>query len=504
MKKFTVSLLLVFIILILDAQNCDLSWNQPLVYSKNFLSFLETNLNEDELFRNEMNSLSEDQSDMTFALSSLSCFQQAVKNFFSPHDRSNFLYYKTPPESMLKLNIVAGYDRFLSGQYDYSFLHYGTIFSGYISRRLFFYGFWWSGQFSGDNDEAENSFITDSWFKYSEDDNLIFMDNISGRLTYRGKGDFWSLSLGRGKYQIGSNINGSIILNNNCNDYGYISSKIDLNKFYVSFLHASLIPDSTNVSNDNIFADKYLAIHKFGWTPTENFELFWGEEVIYANRSIDVNYLIPQVFWRAVEHNLNDRDNALIFMGMNWSPVEDHILYFNFLLDEFKRSEIFSNWWGNKYAFQLGGSFLFSKLHEGSFNLEFTAVRPWLYTHFILENKFSHSDRPLGFPDGSNLIQFSSEFNYNIRRNLNLNVKTSYTRQGSVGNSYTINYNSRPSDKADWLEGDITDNFKISPILTWQFMYHHNLKAGLLVSSESSDVIDETNTVFHLSYQVIY
>ena len=170
-------------------------------------------------------------------------------------------------------------------------------------------------------------------------------------------------------------------------------------------------------------------------------------------------------------------------------------------MDELKKSEILSEWWGNKYAFQIGNAYTFSWDKEAILNLEFTAVRPWMYTHNVMYNKFSHDDIGLGFPQGSNLIQFAFEFNCMLKKRLNFNIHGSYTRQGSIGNAFYINYDMRPSDTAKWLEGDISNRFQVSPVFTWQPLSHHKLKIGMNISQTDNDNFEEE---FMISYQAIY
>lgn len=505
------------------AQYGDISWNSPQLTSNNSISFLEKNLDESNLFSLKNIRVLRDSSTFSFALFSWQDFKYSVGNFFSQNDNSYFLYYRSPDKqpnrldprsslmpfhpnnvplrSLLRFSLHSGSDFAVKDDNNYYFVYYGTKLSGYINRRLFFYGYWWAGHFAGDTDYAEKSKLIDSWTQNSNDNDHIHLDNITGKITYIGKGNFWSLSVGRGKYEIGNNIGGSIILNDDCNDYGYFSNKFIFKELYISFLHATLIPDSTSYEDTKTYTDKFLVVHKIGWTPDNKFELFIGEEVIYGNRSIDISYLLPQTFWRATEHNLADRDNVLIFAGMNWKPILQNVFYFNFIFDELKKSEMFGNWWGNKYALQMGNSYTFNQQKNIKLSLEFTAIRPWLYTHYILHNKFSHDGIGLGFPEGSNLIQFAGEFNIDLRQNLNFNLHSSFTRQGSIGNAFYINYNDRPSDSAEWLEGDITNKLSICPVITWQSLSHHKLKIGMNISKiDDEDFTEE----FMISYQAIY
>ncbi|MFC1888117.1 hypothetical protein ACFLYK_04845 [Candidatus Cloacimonadota bacterium] len=519
MKRIIIAFLVVSLFVILEAQNCDLKWNRPWLSSNHQTSFLKDQLDEELILHQEPYKLEDSTRESIFALSSVRAFKLALNNFFSRKDKSTLINYRTPQrfdygpgytnlpsaqvpmDTMLKISLFSGFDYFVRDNDSYSFMYYGTRMAAHINSRLFITGQCWAGHFSGDMAYAEGSSLIDSWYKFSDDDKALYLDNVSGSITYRGAGDFWSVSIGRNKYEIGSNIGGSVILNNDCNEYGYFSTKFIFPHVYISYLHAALIPDSARFDNKD-FADKFIAVHKIGWTPYKNFELFAGELMVYANRSLDLNYLLPHSFWRVTEHNLSDRDNALIFTGLNYKPKPDLHLYFNFLLDELKKKEFFGDWWGNKYAFQLGASYTFDIKRSGIMSLEFTAIRPWLYTHYIQENRYSHNDISLGFPSGSNLIQYTAELCYDLLPSLNFNTRISYLRQGSVGNSFTINYNDRPSDEAEWLEGDIIDSAIISPTLTWQFLAHHKVRSGIKHEYNRND--DTTCTELYLSYQALY
>jgi len=513
MKKFITLLIFFGLTGFAVSLNLDLSWNKPEITSKCNLSILENKPENEEIIK--LPQLSEnDKIEKSFALSSFTVFKKSLRNFLSRSDGdSKFFVYQTPESSQklstspllftkkiprasrIDFSIISGFDYTSSQNKNYAFLYYGSRTSGYLLKRLFFIGNWWAGHFIGNRDFASSSPLIDSWTQTSDD--VIHLDNVSGKISYRGKGNFWSLSLGRSKYEIGNNIGGSIILNDACNDYGYLSNKFDFKNFSISFLHATLIPDSTSEFSDKKFSDKYLVVHKFTWKSHRKIELFCGEEVIYANRSIDASYLLPHTFFRATEHNLRDRDNVLIFAGMNWRMFPENLVYLNFIFDELSKSKIFTNWWGNKYAIQLGNSFNF--LSKSRFTLEITAIRPWIYTHYIMENKFSHDGIGLGFPDGSNLVQFASELNWQLRKNLYFDIHADFTKQGSVGNNFLINYDSRPGDEAKWLEGDVSEIYRTKAVLSWKPLAHHRLKIGVEAEKKSEIV-----TKIGLSYQADY
>ena len=144
------------------------------------------------------------------------------------------------------------------------------------------------------------------------------------------------------------------------------------------------------------------------------------------------------------------------------------------------------------------------KNNVNRFSLEFTAIRPWLYTHKYLQNKYSHDGNGLGFPGGSNLLNYAAEINYAVMTNFVLNLHLAYKRQGSVGNDFSINYETRSpelDENTHWLEGEISDTIKLGLVSDWQLLSHHRLLLGLSVSKyEEEDLKKE----FSLSYQARY
>ncbi|MDP8269650.1 MAG: hypothetical protein P9L97_13080 [Candidatus Tenebribacter davisii] len=519
MKKILLILIAFYSISIVASE---IDWNTTEIKSQNHFSFLEEKFN-DDIYLKLKNDNNTDVTKTNLAVASWSNFRNAIVNFFSNEAiPSHFLEIQTPykavtsinnipnnsipPRSSFYFNIITGVDYFsnLQDKEHYSYVYNGTKLFANISDHLFIDGYWWSGHFTGDDELFTTSPIFDSWSQTNDDNSQTSLDNVSGKIVY--KNQFGSLIVGRGTHVIGNNIGGSVILNDACNDYGYFSGKLDFSKFSISLMHGTLIPDSTNVNELGIpinkdYSDKYIAVKKIDWLPNSKLHFFAGEEVLYGGRDIDPSYLLPQTFLRATEHNLRDRDNVLIFCGMNLNPVSQNTIYLNFIFDELTKSKIFTNWWGNKYAVQLGNSYLINKEREARFTIEFTAVRPWIYTHKILHNKYSNDGIGLGFPDGSNLVQIAGEFNYKFLKNLSGNIHGSYTRQGSLGNDFTINYETRPDDTANWLEGANTEKIMLRSIIRWQPLTHHNLLIGHAITRADNN--DLANTL-SISYQASY
>ena len=517
MKKVLVVIIFFYSFSLLASR---IDWNTTEITSQNHFSFLEERFDVDtylQLKNGDVKNFT--QTDL--AITSWANFRDALSNFFSNEDiPSHFLeihthkklpnlmkdHSDTPLRASFCFNLLTGADYVsnIADENSYSFVYYGSKLFANIENTLYIDGYWWTGHFTGDEELFITSPIFDSWSQNSNDYLQTSIDNVSGKIVYMKR--FGSLTVGRGTHVIGNNIGGSVILDDTCNDYGYFSGKLDFDKFSIALMHGTLIPDSTNVNDlgEPIYKDyndKYIAVKKLDWKPNQKIHIFVGEEVIYGGRSIEPSYLLPQTFLRATEHNLRDRDNVLIFGGINLKPLSQNTFYVNFIFDELSKNKIFTDWWGNKYALQLGNSYLIDKKKDSRITIEFTAVRPWLYTHKILHNKYSHDGIGLGFPDGSNLIQIAGEFNYGLLKSLTANIHSSFTKQGSLGNDFSINYETRPDDTASWLEGEKTEKIEIKTVLKWQPLTHHKLLFGHSITRVDDNDIEHN---FSISYQASY
>ncbi|HQC31915.1 MAG TPA: hypothetical protein PLZ48_03990, partial [Candidatus Cloacimonas sp.] len=260
----------------------------------------------------------------------------------------SLLSYQSPDYKLRgELNFIGGLEPVKKDE-SYSFLYRGWLLKSQYGKHIEMNTKWWNGIFKGDQKAAKNSWLVDGYSNTT--DEKLNIDNISGDISYNAKN--LTLALGRGKFPVGNSISGNIILNDKVNDYGYILAEGKTGIFSISFLHASLMADSTyniydeHFYNNKNYPDKYLALHQFGFHPYSNLHFFLGEEIIYGNRSPEINYFLPNAFWRAIEHNLWDRDNVMIYAGGSYRPVQPLFLYAQVLIDEFSSSKLFSDWWG--------------------------------------------------------------------------------------------------------------------------------------------------------------
>ncbi|MDY0325097.1 MAG: hypothetical protein RBQ87_02855 [Candidatus Cloacimonadaceae bacterium] len=420
---------------------------------------------------------------LSHPLKSFTLFKDAIAEAFLPGQPKQNLFSYRHGALAADFNFLAGFEADFIDDLDYGFIYKGWRLNAQAGDHLCLHTHWYNGAFYGDLDAAETDPLVDGYYKRFE--NHIQLDNLSGEIGYYH--DLGTLAIGRGRFQAGNTISGSIILSDRVNDYGYFLAEGQMGAFRLSMLHASLMADSTySIYNDPLmdpknYPDKFIALHQLSFYPWDNTELFAGETVVYGNRSLDLNYLLPNSFWRAVEHNLDDRDNVMIYMGLNQMLPHDLLLYAQLALDEFSYSKIFSSWWGNKYAIQGGLSL---PTDFGKFSLEATAVRPYTYGHFMMHTRYSHDGRLLGYAQGSNVLDISLEANVPWRNYLDWDTQLSWRKRGSIGNDWTENYHETfvgtiDNATAHWFEGIVSHEYQVKSSLSILLMAHHKFLVGL-------------------------
>jgi hypothetical protein len=205
--------------------------------------------------------------------------------------------------------------------------------------------------------------------------------------------------------------------------------KIKYVNLYSQFSHPDVIANKT--IGDPIYAKKFSTMHYLSFAPSTRWNISLFEAIIWQAsdssfyRGFDASYLNPVIFFRPVEFNLGDGDNALMGLNLRYTVAKGVALYGQFLIDEFKIKEMTNGkgWSGNKYAWQLGvKSFDLFGIPNLNVQAEYNLIRPYTYSHYILVQNYSNNKEPLAHPDGANTKEAVAIAKYNYKR-LYLNLK---------------------------------------------------------------------------------
>ena len=335
----------------------------------------------------------------------------------------------------------------------------GIAFEGTIDQRLGFYGF------LTDNQEAVPGWVQ----QRMERDNLPgapVAPHEGYTKPFKSSGSAYDFFTARGgvTYAATKHINvqfahdrnfigngyRSLILSDYSAPYFFLKLNTRVWKFNYQNLFAELNAQRENA--DQVFPKKYMALHHLSFDVSNNFNIgvFESEVMGGAGRGLEIQYLNPVIFYRAIEQQVGSADNALLGLDFKWNIKHRAQLYGQLVLDEFKVKEVFSGdgWWANKQAFQLGGKLLdVAGVRNLDLQLEFNYIRPYTYQHEDIYTNYQHYQQPLAHPMGANLMEILGVLSYQPLPRLTLVGKAFYTVQGldtrdAAGN--LINYGGNP------------------------------------------------------------
>ena len=225
-----------------------------------------------------------------------------------------------------------------------------------------------------------------------------------------------NLELGHGRHFIGNGLR-SLFLSDFSTDYFYLKLNTRVWKFHYQNIFGELTrPERGPDLGDRLLPKKYFAAHYLSLNilPTLNVGLF--ETVVFAREDqFELQYLNPVILYRTVEGAIGSPDNVLLGIDIKWNLLKKASLYSQFVLDEFKISEITAGtgWWANKYGLQMGLKYLdLFGVDQLDAQVEYNIVRPYTYSHNTGIANYSHYNQGLAHPLGGNFREALFQIRY--------------------------------------------------------------------------------------------
>lgn len=251
-----------------------------------------------------------------------------------------------------------------------------------------------------------------------------------------------NIEFGHGNHFIGNGLR-SLLLSDYSHNYFYLKFNTRIWKFQYQNIFAEMAPTSTLINpGDNLLPKKYTATHYLAFKPNTKFEIGLFETVIFARENhFEFQYLNPVILYRAVEHFLDSPDNVILGLNAKWNPLKGISLYGQFIMDEFKLSEVRkqTGWWANKFGAQIGVKYINALgIDHLDLQVEYNAVRPYTYAHrdtlsaltdYSIAN-YSHSNQPLAHPLGANFKELLFIARYKPYDRINIQAKALMTTYG--------------------------------------------------------------------------
>ena len=356
-------------------------------------------------------------------------FTDKVKYLYAIQDSSNNIYFE-------------GLGHFYHGQrftptptnnadlYDIGFRIRGTVF-GHLGYNLTVL----KGGGSGNKNMAQTFapwlLYNFKWIEAAE--NIGNYDFTYGYVKYHTepvKGMNIMLELGREDVTLGYGYGSKLVLSEDHPALDFIKFNFDYGIINFSSMHGSTT-GYFSLNRDDRYT-KYFAFNRLKLKFKNLFDVGIGETMIYSGRGLELAYLSPVNFYKFSEMSLQDRDNGNIYFDLQTKFMKNLELQGTFFLDENILSHLADlERFTNKTAYQIGAFWYqpFS-INDLSLIVEYTKIRPYVYTHVNIENNYTAFGANLGHRIGPNADEIMARTAYNLNEKVRLSLEYRFQRNG--------------------------------------------------------------------------
>ncbi len=333
---------------------------------------------------------------------------------------------------------------------------------------------------------------------------------MRGGLTYAW--NWGSFGIIKDHFEWGNNYNGANIFSGRAPSFAHITLNLKpVSWFEFNWVHGWLVSEVIDSASTMVFTnaygtdqrdqmfDKYLAANLFTFKPFKNLYISAGNSIIYSSDGPQLQYLIPVMFYKSVDHTYNATDNAgrnvgqnsQMFFDISSRNIKKVHLSATLFIDELSTSRFFEdtvwNFWSIKASMKISG------LIPNTFiTTEYTKSMPLTYKHNIPTTTFESNGYNLGhyLMDNSQEIYFSVL----IKPFKTLSLKLSYLH-AQKGKDYDDLGGSRLGnpfmDSVEW------ENKTIAFRASYQIVNDGYVFFNYLNSNISGDLDKYTASVFH-------
>jgi hypothetical protein len=246
-----------------------------------------------------------------------------------------------------------------------------------------------------------------------------------------------------------------------------------------TYIHGELnsrIIDSTrsymtsNSPTDNIlrpvYRDKYIAAHMFELTPIDGLDISFGESVVYSDRSPQLLYMIPIMFFKVGEHYNSDTDNCQFFGTLDVNLIKGFNFNFTIFIDELSLYDLFNPVEvRNQHGYTIGFRTYDLGIDNLRFLFEYTKINPYVYAHRYEATAYTNAGFDMGHWIGQNADNLVVDVQYKPLRSLTLGgTYESYRKGGTRDIALFYNHIHQP-----FLFGPIHREYSIGLYGSYQF-----------------------------------
>lgn len=455
----------------------------------------------------------------------LTCYESLIStpnveipkyNFFDDNEKYLFFYNKKDTFNIF-VNLITGLSIISSrdnkNNYFATLASYGGEIRGTFLNRLGFQLYGDNGVAFGDKEVGMSLGFLKHNYKFNEKEEEKFFDKTSGYLNLDF--DVVRFKIGNDTRRIGYG-NLFPIINDPYVRQSYFDINLNYAFFNFTFSHSklsgpmSVISDSV-AGNINQIEDKYLAYHRIGFRINEHLSFGLGEMIIYSARGMDLSYMNPLSFYKTLEHQNGDRDNALLFIDLENRSIKGIRFFGTYMIDDLNYGKIGTKWWGNQSMLHAGIHFyLLNKHIPMDLEFEYLRVSPYTYTHRINRNNYSNGEFGINGDVAPNSELLFFKINYRFTPRISLNMEFRYLEHGAnyysadngelvnVGGDLDLGHRTGDSEESVFLSGFKEYSREFCAKLNYEPIRNVTLSGELFFSSGNYDILGRDDNSYIL------
>lgn len=271
-------------------------------------------------------------------------------------------------------------------------------------------------------------------FKFNENiENISNYDFAEGYLQYYTEpveGMDLTFQIGREKMTFGYGYNKSLTISGDHPAMDFIKFNFKYGILNFTSIHASTVGDFSEEQDERY--TKYFAMNRFKFSFKDVLDFGLGEVIVYSGRGLELAYLNPLLFYKFAEMSLQDRDNGLFFLDIQTKFIKNLEFQGTFFLDENLLGHLqHLTRFSNKTAYQLGAMYYEAfGINDLSLFLEYTRIRPYVYTHKSQTDNYTAYGQIVGHHIGPNSDEIFLKAAYNVNEWIRPSLSFSFIRKG--------------------------------------------------------------------------
>jgi len=333
---------------------------------------------------------------------------------------------------------------------------------------------------------------------------------MRGGLTYAW--DWGSFGIIKDHFEWGNNYNGANIFSGRTPSFAHIKMNLKpVDWFEFNWVHGWLVSEVIDSAGSMTFTnaygtdqrdmmfDKYLAANLFTFKPFKNFYISLGNSIIYSSDGPQLQYMIPVMFYKSVDHTYNATDqagrnvgqNSQMFFDISSRNIKKVHLSATIFNDELSTSRFTNDTLWNFWSIK--GSVRISDLIPNIFlTAEYTRTLPLTFKHNIPTTTFESNGYNLGhyLMDNSQEIYLSVLFK--PYKTLSFKLAYLYAQKGKDYDDLGGSRLGNPfMDTVEW------ENTSVSFRTSYQIINDGYIFLNYLYSDISGDQNKYTSPMFH-------